>query len=518
MRKFLLCLVSTMLLSSCNFNPTSSDDFSSFEPSSGEQSSLSSEESSGEPSEESSLEDVSFSDISTTPSEPGDEITYEELFNYSNDLMFKLEFRNESIYRLANYCFDATNNRLDMYHPADLTIILNGVSYFYEEVGVRMKGNTSKNSEFVNENGKFSAFVHYKISFKETFDDEEDNDYYIRSWNDDASRKQRKNRRLAGMEKIDLKWNKNYDSTFSRQSYALNCFNDVGLLAQKSNIVKVNVKSETDSYNAYYELLECIDETFISRRFPEDEASGDLYKCTYTREGQASLTRDSAFGSKVGKEDASNNSYPPYDLKTNKKTSDHSTLRNFIYYINMTNDQNDFVNTVDQYLDLDSYIKFEAMAYVIGGPDDHRQNSNNYYLYFSNKTNKAYFIPYDYDRCLGILQDWAIDMSHVPFTTTKKAGQDRAWQDNPLMWRVFLTHTESNMAVKYPVVEEYRNRYNDLCLEYANKYLSLDRFNEFVNNMYNAPSKFDSPDGENQTFEYYAREKLNTTIEYYNNL
>ena len=60
----------------------------------------------------------------------------------------------------------------------DLVITINNDQYYIDEVGIRMKGNTSRNSNFVTENGDIVAPVHFKISVSQTFDDEEDNEIY----------------------------------------------------------------------------------------------------------------------------------------------------------------------------------------------------------------------------------------------------------------------------------------------------------------------------------------------------
>ena len=56
---------------------------------------------------------------------------------------------------------------------------------------------------------------------------------------------------------------------------------------------------------------------------------------------------------------------------------------------------------MDTYSDLDSYVSFLALSYLLGDPDDLRGNYNNAYVYFTGDTHKAIFIPTDLDRVLG---------------------------------------------------------------------------------------------------------------------
>ena len=50
-----------------------------------------------------------------------------------------------------------------------MKIKMNTNTYIFKEAGARMKGNTSRNPNFVNSSGKFSAPVHFKISVSQTF-------------------------------------------------------------------------------------------------------------------------------------------------------------------------------------------------------------------------------------------------------------------------------------------------------------------------------------------------------------
>ena len=60
----------------------------------------------------------------------------------------------------------------------------------------------------------------------------------------------------------------------------------------------------------------------------------------------------------------------------------------------------------EKVLDTDYIAKFFAISYFTGNPDDMRNNYNNHYVYFLKSSDKAIFIPYDYDRCFGITYSW----------------------------------------------------------------------------------------------------------------
>ena len=122
------------------------------------------------------------------------------------------------------------------------------------------------------------------------------------------------------------------------------------------------------------------------------------------------------------------------------------------------------------------------------------------------------FIPYDFDRCFGILKDWEIHMENIPLDYNKQylGNNSEPYQPNPLLWRLFLTENDNNVdySNKYPVIEEYQTRYISLCKEYASKYLDNNKFINFSKQF--VYSSQNSSDSVNLTFEEYATSKLNT--------
>lgn len=145
----------------------------------------------------------------------------------------------------------------------------------------------------------------------------------------------------------------------------------------------------------------------------------------------------------------------------------------------------------------------------MGNPDDSRNNSNNYYIYFNSKTNKMSFIPYDFDRCLGILKDWEIHMEKIPYNYThQELGSSSKEQPNPLLWRLIIEDENSSKSKLYPVIKEYKERYESYCISFANKYLDVDKFNAFSSQFHLSSSNKDNAN--NLSFSQYAKAKLST--------
>ena len=433
---------------------------------------------------------------------------YDDFFDPTKDVEVIVTISNNSISKLAEYGV-ANYTRQEMYHPCDVVIRIDGEERFNgEEVGLRMKGNTSKNPNFVDNDGHLNACSHFKMSFNQTFDSETKNDYYIRTWESDAERKERKDRVFGAMKKIDFKWNRNNDNTFTKEAYAKEVYRDAGVLAQNINLVKFTLKTDTDEKTYIYSAIECIDSTMLKKYYSKSAAKGNLYKGVYAR---ADLTTDSISGIGVESESCD----PWYQLKTNDDDPDHSLLINAISTLNKRADAATSKRELGNIINIDQVLKYMALSWVVGNPDDMRNNANNSYIYFESDNNKMSIIPYDDDRCFGITNNWNVDMSDLPDYSTRMQGMSatnggKVWQKNPLFWKLILSETQNaGYSSKWPVIQEYQDRYLQLCKEYATKYLDADAFQDFTDQFVNAPNKNTAIGGpDNQTFQYYAQRKL----------
>ena len=502
----------------------SSEELSSEELSSEEASSeQSSEKESSEESKESSIEESSeelSSEQSSSSEESGEapinfdysDQDYLDFFNHGNKVDVTINIKNDVIYNLAQYGQSYFDHE-EMYHPCDVVIKINDeVRFEGEEVGLRMKGNTSKDRNFVDENGHFNSRVHFKMSFKETFNDPLDNDYYSHDWSSDAAGlKARKKRRFGGMKKVDFKWNRNYDNTFTKEAYSKYIYRDAGVLAQNINLVKFTINTESDSFTDVYQVLECVDGNMLEKYYGSAGGDGNLYKGLYAR---ANLTTDSISGTNLDPE-SSYNTNPTYPLKTNDDgpTYDHTLMRNFVNEINKKNvSASAMETTLKDIMEVDNVIRYCAIAWVVGNPDDLRNNANNTYFYFNSINDHFSIIPYDDDRCFGIHKDWPVDMSTLPADSSRMQGMSynqggKVWLNNPLLWRIVC---EDSSYKDYPLVKSFNDLYRSYVVEFANKYLDAELFKSFTDGFYYAPSKdINNAGQDNITFANYAQNKLN---------
>lgn len=329
--------------------------------------------------------------------ESEDEKIYKQLFDLNNKISIEIKISDKELEKIQqDYSdYDAIRSKSPIYRMAEkVTITVGDEVYEIEEVGIRLKGNTSRKPIYDSET-KEPNITHYRLSFDETFDDET---YYgkdAKVWANDEERSERKKRTFATLKGLELKWNSNFDNTYVRENYSYSMFRENGVLAPQNTLSSIILNG--DNYGVY-KIYEPVDKIFIERNLEEKDWGGDLYKCAWTF-SPASYTMKSTYGV----EDADGSKFYNYDLKTNKSTSQHESIKNLLTVLN--NNQ----LTKEEYekvLDTDYIAKFFAISYFTGNPDDMRNNYNNHYVYFLKSSGKAIFIPYDYDRCFGITYSW----------------------------------------------------------------------------------------------------------------
>ncbi len=221
-----------------------------------------------------------------------------------------------------------------------------------EEVGVRLRGNTSRGA----------AKKSIKVSF---------NSY-------------RPGRKFYGIEKMNINGEHN-DPTIMRSKLCWDLYDRIGVPASRSNHIALYVNGD---YLGLYINVEHIDEEYVQKRF--EDGRGNLYKCLWPADLTYKGSNPSLY--KDG----------PYERKTNKGGS-YADLANFITVLNNT-PANDFQCEIEQVFDVDNYLKVVALDILTGNWDGPIVNKNNFYLYNDPLTGRFSYIPYDLDNTFGI--DW----------------------------------------------------------------------------------------------------------------
>ncbi len=218
-----------------------------------------------------------------------------------------------------------------------------------EDVGIRLRGNTSRTQP------KRS----FKIKFKE-FD----------------------GGKFFGYKKFNLKAENN-DPSMVRELLSMQTFRNANVAATRTHHTEVYIN---DEYMGIYLNVEQLDDEFVDSRFGNED--GNLYKCTWP----ATLENDNQ---------VYNNDI--YELKTNKSENDRAILAHFVDVLNTTSDD-DFKTEIEKVFDVQPFIRYLAVEALLGHWDGYSYNKNNFYLYENPNDGLITFMPYDTDNTYGI--DW----------------------------------------------------------------------------------------------------------------
>ena len=126
---------------------------------------------------------------------------FEALFDYGSHISLKLDIPEGELAKLQedHERYSSFGSKSPIFRKANLYITVTRadgevIERVIGEVGVRMKGNTSRTDFYSEEEGMYNL-IHFKLSFDETFDRVE---YYgadANTWESEAERNARKNRR-----------------------------------------------------------------------------------------------------------------------------------------------------------------------------------------------------------------------------------------------------------------------------------------------------------------------------------
>ena len=362
-----------------------------------ESSNVASKEPSKEPSREPSVPEVSMQEpekptVNQNDNDIGGIELYNELFNTANRVTVNISLSKSEMDKLQadyqKYTARDDNKKSDIYRMATVTFKVGSKSYTLEEVGIRLKGNQSM-EPFYDNSGK-PNICSFKLSFDEAFDDKDDYGTSAKVWTDEEARKARKKRKFATLNEMDIKWNISYDDSNIREIYATKLFEAANVLVQKINLSQMIVNGNNYGLVKIYEP---IDKTFLEKRLPESAIGGDLYKCMWSEcdsKGNRTGNWKGAtykLNNSYGIQDNPNGKKYNFNLKTNKKTSKHESLKNFLNVINKSNITK---SDIERVLDVDYYVSFMAAEYFAGDPDDIRNNYNNHYVMKNIQNIKIY--------------------------------------------------------------------------------------------------------------------------------
>jgi hypothetical protein len=284
------------------------------------------------------------------------------LFAHESDLVFRSntvsEIRITIDPAVLAWIYDPDNVQSDSLHPATITFHNENLDVSLDNVGFRLRGNTSRTA----------AKKSFKLDFNEFI----------------------KGQEIAGIQKFNLKGEQN-DPSLIRSKIAFELFEKIGVPASLVCYTTVYIN---DVYYGLYENIEHIDDCFLAYHIGDD--SGNLWKCLWPADLNYLGPNPSDYHPWIDDE-------KPYELKTNKEAYDYSDLAHLIDVINNTPSAQ-IKDSLESLMRVTNVIKYLAVNIMTGSWDDYRYLRNNYYLYHNPSEGKFHFIPYDYDNTFGI--DW----------------------------------------------------------------------------------------------------------------
>ncbi|MBN8704299.1 MAG: CotH kinase family protein [Bacteroidetes bacterium] len=228
-----------------------------------------------------------------------------------------------------------------------------------ENVGLRLRGNTSRNSEKKS----------FKISFN-TF---------------------KSGRKWHGLEKLNLNGEHN-DPSIIRSKLVWDISNQAGVPSSRAAYARVYINGE---YFGLQINVEHVDENFVDDRFGSDK--GNLYKCLWPSDLEW-------LGSSANSWKKMSNGRRIYELMTNKTADDYSGFLAFMKVLHQTPDSI-FVREIQRVFNVNAFLKSMAVDVLAGSWDNYWILKNNFYLYHDPSSNRFEWVPYDYDNTLGIWWD-----------------------------------------------------------------------------------------------------------------
>ena len=250
--------------------------------------------------------------------------------------------------------FIIDNTDLDELKNCTVRFVNSEIDETYTSVGIRATGDSQRDAT------KFP----WKLDFNEWVD-----------------------RKVFGLEKMNFN-SESVDPTITRATLAMDLFRAMGVAVSRSSHVWLTINDGT-KVQGIYNNVEQIDEEFFKPWF--DNNDGDTYKCRNKDQG-ATLRK---------LEPNIVETYEAVEDYEEQRTGSYQRLYDFINFIEDSDDET-FKKEIKDWLNVDSFLRAQAVDVAIGGWDGIYLLGNNYYLYYDEDTGVFEYIPWDLDHTFGM--------------------------------------------------------------------------------------------------------------------
>lgn len=320
------------------------------------------------------------------------QIDGDNIFSEDQVITIELTFNQVSFWDSLEVNYESAE-----YMRADLVLTdATGASSF-EEVGVRLKGNSS----YSHPNDKKS----FKVDFNE----------YISGQNYD------------GLKKLNFS-NGFKDPAVMREKLFFDFCREVGVPAPRASYANVYFNG---TLWGFYTVIEQIDDQFLDWKILDDD--GNLFKAG-DNFGSSGAAADLKYYGE------SQSSYEDrYELKSNEEENDWSDLIALIDFINNSSDE-DFQNNLGNWIDLDNFMKSAAIDNLFGNLDSYTGSARNYYIYHNLTTDKWEWIKWDGNETFGSYSNGVSNMITMEpnYHESDRPLLERIF-DNEILYDLYLT-------------------------------------------------------------------------------
>ena len=314
-----------------------------------------------------------------------------------------------------------------------------GVDHQYGKAKVTIDGETVKGIGLrYKGNGTFLAYVEgdvtrrlsFKIDFNE-YDDELE---------------------FRGLTKVNLN-----NGSLMREPLSYELFREAGIHCSRVGYAKVSltIPGKIDRRpHGLYTVIEQVDKRFLKDRY---------------RSTKGLLMKPSTFGAFRyfgGEWDEYEIGFVP---KTKPTEEQKQRVIEFARLIHKSGDEA-FEEKVEEYLDVDQFLRFIAVNVLLTNLDSFLGGSQNHYIYLEPESNKFQFFPWDMDSSFGVAQFWV----GTPETCRDMSIDHPAGKGHTLIERVL------NIPRYKQIYHDYLDTYLNTIFAEEKMHQKIERVGAFV--------------------------------------
>jgi spore coat protein H len=240
----------------------------------------------------------------------------------------------------------------------ECSVFMDDIEWYH--VGIRFKGNSSLQSTYNNNLGKYPLRLDFD-TYSDLYPSLNGQTFY-------------------GFEEISL--SNNYDDpSLLREKVASDIFRDFGVPAPQTAFYRIYVDhGDGATYFGLYTMVEVVFDQMIQTQF--SDGSGNCYK----PDGDAASFESGSYDT------------DELEKKTNEDFADWSdveSLYNNLHDGSRTSNPDSWKENLESVFNVDGFLKYLAVNTVIQNWDTYGRMTHNYYLYNDPTTNQLNWIPWD---------------------------------------------------------------------------------------------------------------------------